>query len=152
MPKLSAVLNDAAYQAAEESLKSFYVQNTETKDWWLDVDEPGRLDLAGATSLENKKKELKRIHDEKKAVETELAAYKALGKGADEIKTALESNRPEEVTKLITDHQAQLESLKASYEEPIKKATDRASNLERQMVESLQKSEIQKLRNQFDLN
>lgn len=152
MPKLSAVLNDSAYQSADESLKTFYVQNTDTNEWWLNVDEPARLDVAGSKTLQNKKDELKRIHDEKKAIADELAAYKALGKSADELKAALEANRPEEVTKMVKDHQDEIAALKRSFEEPLESAKARAAKLEAQVQNALIQSEIAKLRDTYGLN
>ncbi len=152
MPKLSAVLNDAAYQAADESLKTFYVQNTETNDWWLNVDEPAKLDVAGSKSLQNKKDELKRVHDEKKAIADELAAYKALGKEPDDLKAALEANRPEEVTRLVEKYEDEKRQIATSFKEPLEAAQARAAKLEAQVQNALIQSEIAKLRDAYGLN
>ena len=151
MPKLSAVLNDSAYQSADESLKTFYVQNTETKVWWLDVDEPGKLDVAGAQSLQNKKDELKRVHGEKTAAERELTAYRALG-AVEEIKEKLEANRPEEISKLIEKYETEKTQLRQSFEEPLESAKARAAKLEAQVQNALIQSEIAKLRDTYGLN
>jgi hypothetical protein len=62
------------------------------------------------------------------------------------------ANRPEDVTKLVTDYEAKMKSMAESYEEPIKKATERATKLEQQIQQSLQTSAIANLRNEFDLN
>ncbi len=152
MPKLSAVLNDAAFQAADDSLKTFYVQNTETKDWWLDVDEPGKLDVAGQTTFGNLKTKLDGAFKERDTAKASLKAYEALGKTADELKAALEANRPEEVTKLVEKYEAEKQQLKASYEEPLTAAQERAKKLEAQVERSLTQAAIQKLRNEYDLN
>jgi len=152
MPKLSAVLNDAAYQSADESLKTFYVQNTETNDWWLNVDEPAKLDVAGSKSLQNKKDELKRVHDEKKAIADELAAYKALGKEPDDLKAALEANRPEEVTRLVEKYEDEKRQIATSFKEPLEAAQARAAKLEAQVQNALIQSEIAKLRDAYGLN
>ena len=150
--KLSAVLNDAAYQAADDSLKTFYVQNTETKDWWLDVDEPGKLDVSGSKTLQNKKDELKRVHDDKKAVTDELAGYKALGKSAEELKAALEANQPENVTKLIADHQAELKTLRESYEQPLAVLKTENETLKADQERVAVAAIVQKLCREFDLD
>jgi hypothetical protein len=152
MPKLSAVLSDADFQAADESLKTFYVQNTETQDWWLDVDEPGKLDVSGQTAFKNLKTKLDGAYKERDAAVKVANGYEKLGKTAEEIAAALEANQPENVTKLVTDYEAKIESLKTSFEEPIAKATERARRFEAQVMQSLSQSAIAKLRNDFDLN
>ena len=151
MPKLSAVLNDAAYQEADESLKTLYVQNTDTKEWWLDVDEPGRLDVNGSKTLQNKKDELKRIHDEVRTLKADLAAYQSLG-NPDDLKTALEANQPEAVTEMVNKHRQELDTLKRSFEEPLTAATERAKRLEQQVQQSIVESEINRLRDTHGLN
>jgi hypothetical protein len=152
MPKLSAVLNDADYTAVDESLKTFYQQNSETKDWWLDVDEPGKLDVTGQKELERLRTHNKTVLGEKKTAAEKLAAYEAFGKSPDELKAALEANRPEEVTKMVADYETKFENLKKSFEEPLSHATERAKKLESQIQQTLAATEIAKLRNEYDLN
>lgn len=152
MPKLSAVLNDGAFQALDESLKTFYVQNTETKDWWLDVDEPGKLDTAGQNSFKNLKSKLDGAFRERDESKAALKAFTDLGKTADEIKEALAANRPEEVTKLVEKYEAEKEALKKSFEEPLKAASEKAAKYEQQIQRSLQQSAIAEARTKYDLN
>jgi DNA-binding transcriptional MerR regulator len=152
MPKLSAVLSDADYTAADDSLKTFYAQNTETKDWFLEVDEPGKLDFAGQTAFTNLKAKLDGSFKERDEAKKALKDFTALGKTADEIKAALEANRPEEVTKLIEKYEAEKESLRKSFEEPLAAAKAKADKLQNDVQTSLTNAAIGKLRNEFDLN
>jgi hypothetical protein len=151
MPKLSAVLSDADFQTADDSLKTFYVQNTETTDWWLDVDEPAKLDVAGQTAFQNLKSKLDGAFKERDAANKLAKAYKDLGT-PEEIKAAKEANQPENVTKLVSDYEEKIENLKKSFEEPIAHATEKVKKYETQIQQSLSQSAIAKLRNQYDLN
>lgn len=153
MPLL-AILDENAHGALDDSLKTLYVQNSENRQFYLDIppDEAGKLafNLQGkVTKLEDNNKKL--MTEKANALER-LKPFESLGKSPEEITATLASNQPENVTKLVTDYETKLSSLKASYEEPLTKAKERAESLQRQMVEHLQRSTIQKLRNEFDLN
>jgi DNA-binding transcriptional MerR regulator len=157
MPLL-AVLDEGAHGALDESLKGLYVQNTDTKEYHLDIapDEAAKLAHNLRTQFEAKKTDLNRVHGEKTALATKLKAFEDLGKTADEIKAAIESNRPEEVNKLLADsqakHQAEVEQLRKSFEEPLATAQEKAKKYEAEIQKSLTTSAIQTIRNQFDLN
>jgi hypothetical protein len=145
MPKLSAVLNDAEYAKADDSLKTFYVQNTDTKDWWLSVDDPGKLDVAGQTAFTNLKAKLDGAYKERDAAKNALKPFEGLGKSADELKAALEANQPENVTKMVADYEAKMEALKKSFEDPLNTATEKAKKYETQVQKALTDSEIAKI-------
>ncbi len=152
MPKLSAVLNDADYTAADDSLKTFYVQNTDTKDWWLSVDDPGKLDVAGQTAFTNLKAKLDGAFKERDAAKNALKPFEGLGKSADELKAALEANQPENVTKMVADYETKMETLKKSFEEPLNTATEKAKKYEAQVQKALTDAEIAKIIANNDLD
>ncbi len=152
MPKLSAVLTDAAYQEADDSLKTYYQQNSESKDWFLDVDEPAKLDFAGQTAFNNLKAKLDGAFKERDQMKKALKEYETVGKTPTEIAELLQANRPEEVTKMVADYETKMETLRKSFEEPLAAATDKAKRLEGVVQKSLTDSAISKLRNEFDLN
>lgn len=152
MPTLSAVLNDADYTAADDSLKTFYVQNTETKDWWLSVDEPGKLDVAGQKTFKNLKEKLDGAFKERDAAKKLAESFEKFGKSPEELQAALEANRPEEVTKMVADYETKFENLKKSFEEPLATANERAKKLEALHQQSLAASAIAKLQQDFELN
>jgi hypothetical protein len=153
MPIL-AVLDEAAHGSLDDSLKTLYVQNTEDKKFYLDIspDEAGKVAFNLQKQLDNKKTELTNVHKEKNELKKTVDTFSTLGKSADEIKAALEANRPEEVTKLVSDYEAKIKTLSESFEEPIRTAKERAEKLEAQYRKTLQESAVSKLRNQFDLN
>lgn len=152
MPNLSAVLNDEAFNGLDESLKTFYHQNSETKEWWLGVDDPGKLDVSGAKELERLRNHNKTVLGEKKTAAEKLAAFEALGKTADEIKAALEANQPENVTKMVADYEAKLEQLKASYEGPMAELKTQNEKLLAEQDQAAVKQAIQKAARDFDLD
>lgn len=153
MPIL-AVLDEAAHGALDESLKSLYVQNSETKQFYLDIapDEAAKVAFNLQKQFDNKKQELSNKHKELNEMKSKVAAYEEIGKSADEIKAALESNRPEAVTELMEKHRAELESLKKSFEEPLTQAQEKAKKYEEQIQTSLTNAAIQKLRAEHGLN
>lgn len=153
MPLL-AVLDEGAHGALDESLKSLYVQNSETKQFYLDVapDEAAKIAFNLQKQFDNKKVELTNKHKELNDLKSKVAAYEGLGKSAEEIKAALEANQPENVTKLVTDYETKMEALKKSFEEPLSQAIEKAKKYEAQIQKSLTDAAIQKLRNEHDLN
>lgn len=154
MPKLQAVLDEAAHSSLDDSLKTLYVQNTETKEFHLDIapDEAAKLAHNLRSQFENKKTALDDLHKSKKTIDDELKAFKALGKTADEIKAALEANRPEEVTKLIEKYEAEKTALQKSFEEPLTKAQGQVKSLTEKYQQMMTANAIAKVREQFDLN
>lgn len=153
MPLL-AVLDESAHGALDESLKTLYVQNSETKQFYLDIapDEAGKLAFNLQRELDNKKNALTKVHEEKKALAEKVGSYEALGKSPEEIKTLFESNRPEEVTKLIEKYEAEKEQLKKSFDEPLQAANEKVKKLQSQVEESMRSSAITKLRQDHNLN
>ena len=151
---LLAVLDEAAHGALDDSLKTFYVQNSETKEFHLDIapDEAAKLAHHQRQQLEAKKADLARVHGEKTALAQKLTAFDALGKSADDIKAALEGKMPKEAKELLEKFETDTAALKASYEEPLTKAKTRIERAERQAQELLARTAIQQLRNEFDLN
>lgn len=153
MPIL-AVLDEGAHGALDESLKSLYVQNSETKQFYLDIapDEAAKVAFNLQKQFDNKKTELTNKHKELNDLKAKVSGYESLGKTADEIKAALEANQPENVTKMVTDYETKMEALKKSFEEPLTQATEKAKKYEAQIQKSLTDAAIQKLRNEHDLN
>jgi hypothetical protein len=153
MPLL-AVLDEAAHGALDDSLKSLYVQNTDTKEFHLDVapDEAAKLAHNLRKQFDSKKTDLDRVHREKKELADKIAAFEGLGKTADEIKELINSKRPEDVAKLVEAHRLELEQTKASFEEPMVKLKDETGKLRQQIEQQMTQAAIQKLRNEFDLN
>lgn len=152
MPIL-AVLDEGAHGALDESLKSLYVQNSENKQFYLDLPDSEAEKLAFSLNkrFNDKKADLDRIHKEKKPLESEVVAYRALGP-VEELKAKLEANQPENITKMVSDYETKMEALKKSYEEPLNQATEKAKKYEAQIQKSLTDAAIQKLRNEHDLN
>src|SRR5437867_360648 len=109
MPKLSAVLNDAAYNEADDTLKTFYTQNTDTKDWWLDVDEPGKLDVAGQTAFANLKTKLDGAFKDRDAAKKAIKAFETLDLTPEQIIELRDSKRPEDIQKLVEAHKTEIE-------------------------------------------
>lgn len=153
MPLL-AVLDENAYGGLDDSLKTLYKQNTENKQFYLDIspDEAGKLAFTLQSDVKKKEDLLKKAHDDKRAAELKASAFDSLGKSPDEIKELIESKRPEDIQTLISTHRTEIETLKNSYAEPITRATERAERAERQAQELLARTKIQELRNQYDLN
>lgn len=148
MPKLLAVLNDAAYNAVDDSLKTFYVQNAETKDWWLDVDDPGKLDVAGKTAFDNLKTKLDGAFRERDAALAKVKPFEALGKSAEEIQAALIAKQPEDVKAVIAKHETEMENLRKSFE-PITAVNEK---LKAQVAKSLTDAAISKVATEFNLD
>lgn len=148
------MLDEAAHGALDDSLKTLYVQNTENKNFYLDVapDEAAKLAFNLQSQFQAKKDELTRVHTEKNTLKAEVDAFKAIGKTPDELKTAIESNRPEDVTKLVTDYETKMADLKRSFEEPLTKAEERSQRLAAQVEQSLTDSEIANICQQFGIN
>lgn len=153
MPLL-AVLDETAHGALDDSLKTLYKQNTENKNFYLDIAPDEAAKVAFGLQADVKKKEdlLKKAHEEKRAAEAKAGLFDTLGKTPDEIKELIESKRPEDIQKLIETHRTELETVKRSYEEPIATATQRAERAERQAMDLMARTKIQELRNQYDLN
>ncbi len=153
MPLL-AVLDEAAHGGLDESLKTLYKQNTENKNFYLDIvpDEAAKLAFTLQTQFENKKKELTAKHTELNTLKAEVDGYAKIGKTPDEIKELIDSKRPEDVAALVTKYETEKEALKQSFEAPLQAATERARQLEEQIQKSLTQTAIQKLRNEYDLN
>lgn len=153
MPLL-AVLDENAHGGLDDSLKTLYKQNTENKQFYLDIspDEAGKLAFTLQTQLDNKKTELTNKHAELNTLKTKVSGYEKIGKTPEEIAELIDSKRPEDIQTLISTHRTEIETLKNSYAEPITRATERAERAERQAQELLARTKIQELRNQYDLN
>lgn len=153
MPLL-AVLDETAHGVLDDSLKTLYVQNTETKEFHLDIapDEAAKLAHHQRTQLEAKKADLSRVHGEKSAIATKLKPFEDLGMSIDEIKTALEGKQPKEVRELLEKFEADKEALRNSFEEPLTKALAAKKTLEAQVQRSLAASKISELIATFELD
>lgn len=153
MPLL-AVLDEGAHGALDDSLKTLYVQNTENKQFYLDIapDEAAKVAFTLQAEVKKKEEATRLAHEAKKVAEAKAKAYESLGTDPEEIKARLESNRPEDVTKMVTEYEAKIKSLTESFEEPIKKAEAKAQKLEQQVHQTLTQNAIAKLRSDFDLN
>lgn len=146
MPLL-AVLDEGAHGALDDSLKSFYVQNTEDKSFYLDIapDEAAKVAFNLQKQFDAKKKDLERVHGEKTALAQKFKPFEEMGKTADEIRAAMSANQPEDITKLIEKHNTELEQIKSSYETPMAEHKTRAEKLEAQVRQSLESSAISRL-------
>jgi hypothetical protein len=153
MPLL-AILDESAHGTLDESLKTLYVQNAENKQFYLDVapDEAGKL----AFNLQKEKDLLKTNNAEllkqKGEANTKLKTFESLGKTADEIKAALEANRPEEVTKMVSDYEAKIKSLEDSYKDSLTKETELRTKAQANLEKTVVETTIAKLRADHDLN
>lgn len=146
MPIL-AVLDEGAHGALDDSLKTLYVQNTEDKKFYLDIapDEAAKVAFNLQRQFEAKKTDLSRVHGEKTALTQKLKTFEDLGKSADELKVAIESGRPEEVTKLVEKYEAEKEQLRKSFEEPLAAARDEVKELLEQVGSGVVNTEITRL-------
>lgn len=155
MPLL-AILDEGAHGALDDSLKTLYKQNSETKQFYLDIspDEAGKVAFnlqAEKTKLAENNAELLK---QKGEANSKLKVYESLGKTAEEIKQALEANRPEETAKLVTDYEARIKSLQDSFDESLKKESSAKESYQKQLHESAVDTEIARLSQSlaFDLN
>lgn len=150
---IQAVLDQSGFDGLDESLKSFYVQNSENQQFYFDMpaDEAEKLAFNLQNRFNSKKTELDKIHSEKKTITAELEAYRKFGT-VDEVKSKVESNRPEEMSKLVKDYEAKIESMTTSYKEADEQKTSLISQLEQAHIATVQNHLIQKLRNEYDLN
>lgn len=153
MPLL-AILDEASHGSLDDSLKTFYVQNSENKQYYLDVspDEAGKLAFGLQEKVTKLEGNNRTLLTEKTNVLERLKPFEGLGKTAEEIIEMINSKRPEDVNTLINNHKTEIETLKKSYEEPIGKLTERANTISDKYQRVLSDAAIQKLRNEFDLN
>lgn len=144
---IQAVLDDSAYGALDESLKSLYVQNDENKQFYLDIapDEAAKVAFNLQKQFEAKKKDLERVHGEKTALAQKMKIFEDLGKSPEEIKNALTANQPEDILKLTEKHKTELEQIKASFETPMNETKAKAEKYEAQLRKALESSTISKL-------
>lgn len=153
MAKLQAVLEEAIFNTIEdETLKTLYVQNTETKQYFLDVENAESLAFNLQTEVEKLKTHNQKLLGEKKDFQEKYKPFEALGKSADEIKDALESNRPEEIAKLITDKETEWKTKFDSFTDSLeteKQAKERYRNQSLQMALNVKLADI---REKFNLN
>lgn len=154
MANLQAVLDENAFGGLDDTLKTFYTQNAENKSFYLNLsaDDAGKLAFNLQADLKKKEDLLKRAHDEKNELKSKFTPFESLGKTADEIKAALEANRPEEVTKLVTDYELKLKSIEDSYKESLQKESELRTKAQSALEKTLVDSTISKLRADFDLN
>lgn len=151
---LLAVLDAKAHEALDESLKTLYVQNTENKNFYLDLPqaEAEKLAFDLNSKFENKKKELTAKHTELNELKAQIETYKKIGKTPEEIAELIESKRPEEINTLIANHKTEIETLRKSYEEPMEAMKAEAEAIRKQIENLRTQTAIQKARNEFDLN
>jgi DNA gyrase/topoisomerase IV subunit A len=153
MPKL-AVLDQSAYDALEESLKTEYVQNTDTKLYYFDMapDEAAKLAFNLQRQFEAKKTELDKKHAELNELKAKVSQFDSIGKSPEEIAQLIESKRPEDINTLIATHKTEIEQIKQSYAEPMDALKTENEKLKLQTAATMVQSEIQKARDEFGLN
>lgn len=151
---LQATLSESDFDGLDESLKTLYKQNDENKQFYLDIspDEAGKLAFNLQTSVSNLEKNNGDLTKQLKDARAKNKDFDSLGKTAEEIKAALEVNRPEEVTKMVEKYETEKQSLAASYGESLNAVTEKAQARERELRKVLTASAISKLRLEYDLN
>jgi hypothetical protein len=153
MAKLQAVLDEPSFNAIEDdSLKSLYVQNTDTKQYFLDVDNGDALAFNLQKEVETLRNHNKTVLGEKKTIQEKVKGWEALGKSPEEIKSLLESNRPEELNKLIEKYDLEKKSLSDSFTESLNEATSKAERYQKQALNMALSVRLAQIRDQFDLN
>lgn len=142
MPIL-AVLDETAHAALDDSLKTLYKQNTENKNFYLDIspDEAAKVAFNLQSQFDNKKAELTKKHTELNELRAKVAGFDALGMSSDEIKAALASKQPADVQALQTKHETEMSNLRKSFE-PITAANEK---MKAQIQQSLSQAEISRL-------
>ena len=153
MPALATVLDEQAHEAlGDETLKGFYAQNTETKQFFLQVDNPNILATGLQAEIQKKEELLRNNQAANKALAEKYKPFESLGKTPDEIKQLLESNRPEEITKLVEKYEAEKQLLQSSLSEALEKETSARATLEKQYADTLINVDINKLVIENDLD
>ena len=150
---IQAVLDETQFNGiADESLKTLYVQNSDTKQYFLDVEGADALAVNLQKEVERLKSHSSKVLGEKKELQAKYQSYESLGKSAEEIKQALESNRPEDLNKLIEKYEGEKKTLQSSFDESIGEYKSKAEKYQQQALAMALNTKLAQIRNQFDLN
>lgn len=152
MAELQAVLDEATFNGLEDSLKTFYTQNTETKQYYANVVNPDALAFNLQSTVKKKEDLLKKAQDAVRELSEKVKPYESLGKSAEELKQALESNRPEEISKLIEKYEGEKKTLQSSFDESIGEYKSKAEKYQKQALDMALRSKLAQVREQYDLN
>ncbi len=132
---LAAIVAESEFETLDESLKTFYVQNTDTKDYYLDVDGPDRL----AVNLQTEKQKL--AENNQKLVDQLAKERQKAESLAQQAKKALEKVDAKDGDDLIAKL-ADLEAKNASYEEALKAERDKQAELAAANARTTREAEI----------
>lgn len=149
---IRAVLDETSFTGLDESLKTLYVQNPETKQFFLDVDNGDALAFNLQKEVETLRTHNKTVLGEKKTIQEKVKAWESLGKSPEEIKQLLESNRPEEFSKILTDKESEWKSKFESLTEELNNGKTQAEQYRTQALNMALNVKIAQIKDQFDLN
>lgn len=161
--KILAVLDQVVFDNLPDETvlgKDSYQKDEKTNTFKLAMDgeEAGKLAVQLQTQLDNKKKELTKVHDEKNELADRLQVFEGLGKSADEIKTVLATGQPG-IEEIETKHAKEIKSLKASHEQALRSATEQlegqqneTADVKRHLVTEMKRTLIAELKNEFEMN
>jgi hypothetical protein len=153
MPTLAAVLEESAYnELSDETVKSFYVQNTETNKYYAQIDNPDVLAVNSQAEITKFRDLLEKNQTANKELANKFKPFESLGKTPEEIKQLLESNRPEELKQLVEKYETEKQQLQSSLNEALEKETSARTTLEKQYASTLINVDINKLVIENDLD
>lgn len=139
---LTAIVPESDFEALDETLKTFYVQNTDTKEYYLDVDNADRL----AVNLQTEKTKL--ADNNQKLVDQLAKAREEAAQLAAKAKAAADKaeGEPDHSVKL-----AEYEAKIASYEESLKTEREQRQTVARQAAVSAREADIERVLNKFQM-
>lgn len=164
MPTLQAILDETAFNTLPESTvlgKDSYNQNSETGQWYLNLPDTEAEKLAFnlqkvlATEKAEKEKLVENNSEllkQKKTKDEQLKVFQGIGKSAEEIKAALEANRPEDVARLLTEKENEKIAAVKSFEDVLEKEKSAREAYQKQLFQSAVDTRIAKVRAKYDLN
>ena len=153
MANLLAVLDETKFSSLDETLQGLYKQNTQTKDYYLNLpeSEAEKLTFNLNGKVTKLKGDLDKVHKDKKDGDKLLESYQAFGT-PEEIQELKESNQPEQVSEIVEKHKAEIEKIKQSYDDKLTKLETDFKTADSQLGQSLKQSTISKLVTQFNLD
>jgi hypothetical protein len=148
------VLDEQKFTTLDESLKPLYRQNSDNKNYYLDIppDEAAKLAFNQTAELERLRKHSETVLGEKKAIQDQLKPYQSIGKTPDEIKAELEAKNPEEIGKVKAEYETKIASVNESWTEKYSQIESMAKQRQEQLEKTLVNAQISKLRADYDLN
>lgn len=162
--KILAVLDEAAFGALPDETvlgKDSYIKDEKANNFKLALsgEEAGKLALPLSQQLDNKKADLKRLHEEKKELEDKLKAYEALGKTPEEIGEVLKTGKTADVEAVEKEYKAKIESINKANESALNAAKaeleaerNGSAETKKQLQQTVKRTLIAELKNKFDMN